>query len=321
MQPRSFGPGSCGQALPVGRTPRPGDVGGRAGDRSTLAPRMEYMSAADSEYIAFACLAQLLFDVTDTVDRIASHPLEWDRRRYGACNHSRRKLWLGCEAGIGGHVCGFQAIWIVGPFLRKIQCAVDERMTVARNVGSEDPDLAVGDLARRTSVLPRHSARRLALLEKTGLVDHQDRVIVRQMLDDIIADDVAQGIRIPIPATQDRLLPPRAGIASRLRAHPTGLALLVSKKTFQKQARILRNTLLPEQWTYPLLDLTKRRRPQRKRLFNRRCLRPRCSNHGCPWIQKTPQKATVMLGLKRSGCRRTSNMGIKSAKRSMMTQF
>lgn len=121
------------------------------------------------------------------------------------------------------------------------------------------------------------------------------------MLDDIIADDIAQGIRIPIPATQDRLLPPWARIACGLRAHPTGLALLISEQTFQKQASILRNTLLPEQRTYPLLDLPKRRRPQRKRLFNRRCLRPRCSNHGCPWIQKTSQMATVMLGAGRSG--------------------
>src|SRR6185312_15607655 len=129
------------------------------------------------------------------------------------------------------------------------------------------------------------------------------------MLDDIVTDDIAQGIRIPIPATQDRLLPPWARIACGLSAHPTGLALLVSKQTFQKQASILRNTLLPEQWTYPLLDLPKRRRPQRKRLFNRRCLRPRCSNHGCPWIQKPSAKATIMLSSQssapplRGGCR------------------
>ena len=45
---------------------------------------------------------------------------------------------------------------------------------------------------------PRHSARSLALLEKAGLVDHQDRVVIRQMLDDIIADDIAQAIRIAI---------------------------------------------------------------------------------------------------------------------------
>src|ERR1019366_8888076 len=58
---------------------------------------------------------------------------------------------------------------------------------------------------------------------------------------------------------------------------------------------IRRNTLLPEQRTYPRLDLPKRRRPQRKSLFNRRYPRPRFSNHGCPWIQKPSENATVML--------------------------
>src|SRR6266540_1272183 len=117
------------------------------------------------------------------------------------------------------------------------------------------------------------------------------------MLDDIIAHDIAQGIGVPIPTTQNRLLPPRAGIACRLRAHPTGLALLISEQTFQEHARIRRNTLLREQRTYPLLDLSKRRRPQRKRLLNRRGPRPRYSNHGCPWIQKPAKKATVVLVL------------------------
>jgi len=155
-------------------------------------------------------------------------------------------------------------------------------MTVTRNVGSEDADLAVGDLAGGTCVLPRHSARRVALLEKAGLVDHEHRIVIRQVLNDIVPYDVAQGISIPIPAAQDRLLPPWARIASRLRAHPTGLALLFSEQTFQEQTCIRRNTLLPEQRTYPLLDLSKRRRPQRKRLLNRRCPRPRSPNHGCP---------------------------------------
>ncbi len=77
-----------------------------------------------------------------------------------------RKLWFGGKAGIGGHVCGFEASWIVSPFLRKIQRTIDERMTMTRNVGSEDADLAVRDPACGTSVLPRHPARRLACLRK-----------------------------------------------------------------------------------------------------------------------------------------------------------
>src|SRR5437762_13502497 len=117
------------------------------------------------------------------------------------------------------------------------------------------------------------------------------------MLEDIVAHDIAQGISVPISTTQNCLLTPWARIASRLRAHPTGLALLISEQTFQEQACIRRHTLLREQRTYPLLDLSKRRRPQRKRLLNRRGPRPRHSNHGCPWIQKPAKKATVMLGL------------------------
>src|SRR5260370_14209129 len=129
--------------------------------------------------------------MANTADGAPSNPLEWYRRGYGACDHSRRKLWFGRKAGIGGHVCSFQAIWIVGPFLRKIQRTIDERMTVARNVGSEDSDLAVRDLARGTSVLPRHSARPLALLEKAGLVDHEDRIVIPQMLEAITPCDIA----------------------------------------------------------------------------------------------------------------------------------
>src|SRR5712692_132298 len=189
----------------------------------------------------------MLFDVANTIDCITGNPLEWYRRGYRACDHPRRKLWFGRKAGIGGHVCGFQAIWIGGPFLRKIQRAVDERMTTARNVGSEDSDLAVRNLACRTRVLPRHSARRFALFEKAGLVDHQHCIVIRQMLDDIVAHDIAQGISVPIPTPQNCLLPPWARIASRLRPLPTGLARLISEQTFQEQARIRRHTLLREQ--------------------------------------------------------------------------
>src|SRR4249919_4358234 len=124
------------------------------------------------------------------------------------------------------------------------------------------------------------------------------------MLDDIVAHDIAQGISVPIPTTQNCLLPPWAWIASRLRAHPTGLARFISEQTFQEQTCIRRHTLLREQRTYPLLDLSKRRRPQRKRLLNRRCLRPRSPNHGCPWIQNFIRNATVMLATPSGDLRR-----------------
>ena len=67
------------------------------------------------------------------------------------------------------------------------------------------------------------------------------------MLKDIVAHDIAQGISVPVSTTQNRLLPPWARITNRLRARPTGLALLISEQTFHEQTSILRNTLLREQ--------------------------------------------------------------------------
>ena len=97
-------------------------------------------------------------------------------------------------------------------------------MAVARHIGGEHADLAIGDLAGRTGVLPADAAGRLALLEKTGLIDDQNRIIGRQVLDDIVPHDVAQRIRVPSATAQNGLLTPWPRIASRLRAHPSGLA-------------------------------------------------------------------------------------------------
>jgi hypothetical protein len=104
-------------------------------------------------------------------------------------------------------------------------------MAVTRHVGSKNTDLTVRNFARRTSVLPRYSARCLALLEKAGLIDHQHRVLVGKMLSDIVAHHIAQSIGVPLITAQKRLLPPWPRIARRLRPHPSGFATLVAKQT------------------------------------------------------------------------------------------
>jgi len=68
-------------------------------------------------------------------------------------------------------------------------------------------------------MLVPHVAGRIVLLRETGLIDDQHRVIRGEMFDGIVSHDVAQGIRIPPTAPQDRLLPPWSGVASRLDAH------------------------------------------------------------------------------------------------------
>jgi len=45
------------------------------------------MSAADPECMAFACPAQLLFDIAYTLDSVTGNPLEWHRYGHGACDH------------------------------------------------------------------------------------------------------------------------------------------------------------------------------------------------------------------------------------------
>jgi len=123
-----------------------------------------------------------------------------------------------------------------------------------------------------------------------------------QMLDDIVAHDIAQGIGIPIPATKDRLLPPWTGSPAASARHPTGLCVAHRRADLpENRPAFLATRSCPNNGRIRILNLSKRRSPQRKRLFNRRCLRPRSSNHGYPWIQKSSERATVMLARPRAG--------------------
>src|SRR5207344_3213074 len=167
------------------------------------------MIGIDAEYIAFTGLAEVPLDIADPIDAIARNPTERHASRKGALDHLDRKLRLGRKADVVRHICGLQANRIVGPALRQIERPIDESMAVTRHVGSKNTDLTVRNFARRTSILPRYSARCLALREKAGLIDHQHRVLVGKMLSDI----VAQSIGVPLITAQKRLLSPWPRIA------------------------------------------------------------------------------------------------------------
>lgn len=154
-----------------------------------------------------------------------------------------------------------QACQVSRPALRQIERSVNEGMAFGRNIGGENADLAVGHLAGRPGVLAPHATRRLALLEEPGLVDDQHGIVRAEMLHHILAHDVAQSIRIPPPAAQDRLLAPWSSVASRFSAHPARLAALVAQQAIQEAVRRRRNPLLTEQWPHPPLHFAQRRRP------------------------------------------------------------
>ena len=60
-----------------------------------------------------------------------------------------------------------------------------------RNVAGKHADLAVCDLARRAGILPPNPARGLALLEKSGFVENQNRIVVGEHLKRVAAHDIA----------------------------------------------------------------------------------------------------------------------------------
>ena len=146
-------------------------------------------------------------------------------------------------------------------------------MPVPRDIGREHADLAVGDLARRAGVLPSHAARGLALLQKTGLVNDQNRVIRCQVFERILAHNIAQSIGIPAAPPQDRLLPPGTGITRRLGPHPACLAPLLPQQPVKKQTGRYCYPFLREQRAHPPLYLPQRCGPKLQ------CLLDRCPAH------------------------------------------
>ena len=209
------------------------------------------MIGGDAQDIALAGLAQRGLDLARAIHAVRRNKRERHLCGDRARDHLARDLGFRRKTHFVRHMRRLQAFGIVRPFLRQIKRPVDEGMAVARHIGGEHADLAIGDLARRARVLARNPARRLALLQKAGLVDDQNRVLIGKRFQRVIAHDVAQRIRVPSPAAQDRLLTPWAGIARRFRAHPARLARLVPQKPVQKLSRRCRNPLLTEQPTHP----------------------------------------------------------------------
>lgn len=64
-------------------------------------------------------------------------------------------------------------------------------MAMPRHVGGEHSDLAIGDLARRASILACDPARGFALLQNAGLIDDQDRVLIAQRFQCVLTRNVA----------------------------------------------------------------------------------------------------------------------------------
>lgn len=254
----ALGAFACRQAVPCAKVDFAHNLGGGAGHNRLVAPGAEAMVALHAEHIPFAGTPQRLLDITDAVDGIRRDPGERHIGRDHALDHLDRQRRLGGKSRAPGHMRGRQPFRIGSPALGQVQRPVDEGMPFGRDVGGEHADLTVRHLTRRPGVMAPHTTRRLALLQEPSLIDDQHRIIGAEMLDGIVAHDVAQSIRIPPPAAQDRLLAPWPGIASSLAAHPSGLAPLIAQQSIQKAVRRCRNALLAEQGAHPRLHVAQR---------------------------------------------------------------
>ena len=181
------------------------------------------------------------------IDRVGGHPLKRHAGRERSLDHRGGDLRLGDKADRIGHVSRGKALGLRRPVLRQIQLTVDEGAALVGDIGGKHADLATGDLARRSGVLPAHATRVLTLLEKAGLVDHQHRSGRGQRLQRILAHHVPQGIRVPVAAAEHRLLAPRPRITCGFSPHPAGLAPLRPEQPIEEGSRRGRNTRMSKQ--------------------------------------------------------------------------
>jgi hypothetical protein len=134
-------------------------------------------------------------------------------------------------------------------------------MPFVAGIGQEHADLAVLDAPRRAAVLARHAGRLHALLQKPGLVDDQHRILSGQMLDGVVAAEVARGILVPLHMREHPLRAPWPGIAEMFGQLPAVLTLDRAQQAFEIEPDLPTRLNAPEQLAQPRMQPTQLRPP------------------------------------------------------------
>jgi hypothetical protein len=96
----------------------------------------------------------------------------------GALQHRPPDLGLGGERHIVRNAGSSAARAIIRPGLGQVEGPIDESMPMAAGIAEEHANLAVLDAPRRTGVLAVDPGRLDTFLEKAGLIQHQDRIVI-----------------------------------------------------------------------------------------------------------------------------------------------
>jgi hypothetical protein len=189
------------------------------------------------------------------VDGVAGHPSERHPGGQGALEHRLAQLRLGLEAHVLADPGRSAPGSVVGPAGRQVQVPVDERDAVWGGVGQEHRDLAVLLLAGRAGVLALHPGRAVTLLDEAGLIHHQHRVRVAQVLDDIVAQVVADPVGVPPGAVEQPLHAVGDQLAGLLGQPPAVLALDLAEQALQVAQGPPAGFDAAEPWADPLVQL------------------------------------------------------------------
>ncbi len=131
-------------------------------------------------------------------------------------------------------------------------------MASRRGVGQIDGDLGVLDPPGGAGVLPLHTDAAHALLDVTGLVDHQDRLGVAEVVDHVAAQVVTDGIGVPLRPRQQVLQPVRSSLAAVLGDRPTVLPIKARDQALDQPGRVPQRLVPGESRPDPVDHLAER---------------------------------------------------------------
>jgi hypothetical protein len=145
-------------------------------------------------------------------------------------DHARGQLRLGGEGGLLAETGSAAAVGVGGPGARNIQFPVHSGVPTPACVNQVYSDLGVLDSARGAGVLALDGNRAGALLHVPGLVDHQHRLVVVQVLHHVTAHVVADGVGVPLGPPQQVLHAVRGHLSGPFGDGPAVLARQVRQE-------------------------------------------------------------------------------------------
>jgi hypothetical protein len=164
------------------------------------------------------------------VDLVAGHPGCRDVGVQRAADHLGGQGRLGRKHDLVGDAGHPQAVGSIDPALGQVQLPVDQGMPCPAGVHQVDRDLGVLDPPSGAGVLALDPNGRRPLLEIAGLVHHQHRLGVAEVLDHIGAHVVADRVVVPDRPGQQVLHPVGVGVAGVLGDRPAVLARQIGQQ-------------------------------------------------------------------------------------------